>query len=100
MKFHSVSDIITNSSQEYYTLYTDLTKEKVERLLDSIFSIISEYGNPFHVVDEKNGEFTITTDGYYWGFFDCPSDDEKQDIFEAILKECPSIKDWERFQRG
>lgn len=99
MKFHSVSDIITNSSQEYYTIQTDLNKEELQALINDIFDIISEHGNPFYVLEE-DGSFTLDSFGYYWGFNGCPADDEEQERFEAVLTVCPYIKEWENFQRG
>jgi hypothetical protein len=102
MKVHSISDIITNSSQEYYVIQTKLSQGAFENLIDSIFDVISDYGNPFHTIKNDCGEYTITTDFYYWGFTYCPVEDDaaEQERFEKALDLCIHIKNWDSYQRG
>lgn len=53
MKLHSVVDIITNSSAEIYVIPTDKTKEEAIRILQELWSQISDNPWPFTEGCEK-----------------------------------------------
>ena len=61
IKFQSVSDIITNSSSEIFTIIDDRPFEEIKRIVEEVgrSNLSPVYG---HIVVDKEGKF----DKFFW----------------------------------